>query len=596
MDFIVDRNLPFSTIQHASFEKMVTTLSGRAIRIPSSSSFINLLSKRFENMKMALIDLLAEQNQICITCDVWSSRAQSYLGMTVHFLNDEFERQSYVLAFRELKCKQTNDVLARVISDVLNDFNITIDKVTHIITDGCAAFCKAFKVFGTGSDPLIDFIDFENCDDDENIAENTNLNERDAMPFIQYEDGEVFYSNILHLEPETHDVHNETITNSSDIDDIVENEEPDDFFIENENILNVDDREQVTQNKPILPRQRRCLSHNLNRAEADFEKQLPGRAKTALISTLSKLQSIWVFPRRSSEAKTLCKEILGCTLLIPCETRWNSKYDSMSRAYKLKANFNTYVEKIKSSIKRASHLEKLTNEDWVIISCYLKVMKPLADALDRLQGDKHCGQGYIMPTLRSMKHLISSLEGGNLMKSFVETMLSVIDKRFANYLEINYINEEIAVAAITTPRFKLSFIERDSECDTAKRVLLRYCVDMTETHENELNNERSIESNEDDFYVSYMERQSVRRNSQENDIELEILRFFDDRRKNLEMLNDFPTIKKVFMKTNTTLSSSGPIERVFSQSGLIFTPRRNRISSKNFERTLLLKHNSRLVK
>ena len=86
-------------------------------------------------MQHKLSELLSKQEYICVTCDVWSSRAQAYLGMSVHFINDNFERESFVLAFRQLKYKQTNVVMATEMTKVLKEYGIDVEKVTNIVTD-----------------------------------------------------------------------------------------------------------------------------------------------------------------------------------------------------------------------------------------------------------------------------------------------------------------------------------------------------------------------------------------------------------------------------------------------------------------------------
>lgn len=143
---MVDSNLPFSTIQQTSFSELLNIVGGREISLPSTTSFMNFLKDQFEEMKKKLKQLLDKQNYLCITTDVWSSRAQAYLGMTVHFIDEKFERQSFVLAFRELRQKQTHKVLTSEIVKVLEEYGIIVDKVTHIVSDGGSAFCKAFKV------------------------------------------------------------------------------------------------------------------------------------------------------------------------------------------------------------------------------------------------------------------------------------------------------------------------------------------------------------------------------------------------------------------------------------------------------------------
>lgn len=90
-------------------------------------------------------------------------------------------------------------------------------------------------------------------------------------------------------------------------------------------------------------------------------------------------------------------------------------------------------------------------------------------------------------------------------------------------------------------------------------------------------------------------RVGIGRSSIENDIEFEVARYLMDVRTDNIILNEYPNVREVYFKFNTTLSSSAPVEGVFSQSMMIFTPRRNRLSVSNFEIALMYKHNWKII-
>lgn len=283
---------------------------------------------------------------------------------------------------------------------------------------------------------------------------------------------------------------------------------------------------------------------------------------------------------------------------VPVVTRWNSKYDAIRKTIAFGIDkLNTLIGRLKKECN-AKHLKTLTDADMAVLNEYLKVFQPIAAALDRLQGEKTASQGYIMPSIISMKYKIASLQGGNLLKAFKRTALEVMNKRFCRYFDFNETTYDLIVAAVSNPKFKTNFIENCIHQQKAIKMLSEECLNRFDRSSNAANNNANLNTNvqsEDDFFISFASVSSQRRNSIENSIDSEVSRYIADDRKEIEMLNDYPLVKKTYLKFNTTLSASAPIERVFSQSKLLFRPQRNRLSAGNFERALLLGINESLV-
>lgn len=130
-----------------------------------------------------------------------------------------------------------------------------------------------------------------------------------------------------------------------------------------------------------------------------------------------------------------------------------------------------------------------------------------------------------------------------------------------------------------------------------KRFLVVECLSLHSFSNFQANETSDVEitNNSEDFYISYASIRPNRRGSIETTIEEEVTRYLADPRVENSILREYPNVMQVLFKHNTTLSASAAVERVFSQSMLIFTPRRNRLLPENFEKILLLKHNQKLL-
>lgn len=229
----------------------------------------------------------------------------------------------------------------------------------------------------------------------------------------------------------------------------------------------------------------------------------------------------------------------------------------------------------------AKNLNVLVPSDWLILSDYITVTKPVAEGLDILQGDKHACLGYLLPTLFAIKKRISSSMLNTAHgESMRDVLIQSIETRFGSMMETTNQNRELYLASVTHPLFKMEWIPQEKH-----EIVKQWFVETIRINYNDSDNQQ--QQSETDFFYRYSSN-----NAPQN---VEIEQYLSHSVKEVTMLNNFPIIKKLFIDYNTTLSSTGVIERMFSNATLVFQPRRNRLTSVNFERAMCLKKNRSVI-
>jgi len=139
------------------------------------------------------------------------------------------------------------------------------------------------------------------------------------------------------------------------------------------------------------------------------------------------------------------------------------------------------------------------------------------------------------------------------------------------------------LAAVTHPKFKLTWIEDGSlraKCTQMLEQAVIGCLNSDQaTTSNAASSANKSQEDESDFFnftsVSTLPSQKH-------------LEFLNDKKKELALLDSHPIIKQLFIRYNTCIPSSAPVERLFSTAALVLTKRRNRLSDTLFETLLML--------
>ncbi|KAF3858988.1 hypothetical protein F7725_021387 [Dissostichus mawsoni] len=326
-----------------------------------------------------------------------------------------------------------------------------------------------------------------------------------------------------------------------------------------------------------LPPHYRCASHTINLiSTSDVDKHLNSCADTKAVyrSSIAKCTALWTKASRSTLASEQVEEVSRRKLMVPTSTRWNSLYEAISRIITIPLNeLNPLCVKL--------GIKCLNEREYQFLKEYCTVMKPLTVALDILQGDE-CTYGALLPTLTSLMSKTLALKDdlSRMTASLPDVIVKAIKTRFDAVLD----SQEGLLAAATCPKFKLRWLRDERRREHVKELLTTECRKAAPATDNANVSQLPASPAEMDFFD--FENQPTESFSAEKEVTDYLRSGYE-----LEILNQFPNLKKMYMKYNTPTPSSAPVERLFSLGGLVLSPKRNRLSDRRFEKLLLMRYN-----
>ena len=214
-------------------------------------------------------------------------------------------------------------------------------------------------------------------------------------------------------------------------------------------------------------------------------------------------------------------------------------------------------------------------------------LAPIAIAIDKCQDEKTGFYGLGIPIIRKVKTELEDLKNsGNLeyCTPIVDVALAGLEKRFGNFIEQD--EEFVLEAMLATashPMFKMGWIKAE------KRPMVQEKLIWMAEKLSEFNPLTENDEEQDDYFK--LTTDDIQRSTQakKNKASIEVLQYLDDDSTSLQMLHRYPAVKEVFLKLNTALISSAPVERLFSYGSVILHGRRGRLTDQHFEKICLLK-------
>lgn len=405
IDFVVQDLQPLSIVEGAGFRRMIEGLNSKA-KVMCTTTLKDRLETLFSKMTEKIKITLHDCEFVCTTADIWTQQARSYLGVTCHWIDPgDLQRHSIALAFRRFRGVHSYDKIASMMMNIHTEFDLDTSKIVNVVTDNGSNFVKAFREY---AEPGI----FDEKPVDEIAVHATDTDT---------------------VETEEEPVHNAITYLFADAD-----------FAESSGIY--------------LPSHLSCFSHTLNLlATTDANKALTDAAYKRLYRAVaSKCTSLSNASHQSSKAAEAVFEILGRTIPKPNTTRWNSEYDSYSTILDLKDKINIVMQRLQ--------LPKFSAQEFTFLSEWVEVMRPISQALDKLQGEFTMESffGSVLPTLSVIQRKLASFTPVHTGR-LVSALQAGMDKRFGDILnyECMATNNKLkafVVAAVSHPFFKVRWL------------------------------------------------------------------------------------------------------------------------------------------
>lgn len=323
----------------------------------------------------------------------------------------------------------------------------------------------------------------------------------------------------------------------------------------------------------FLPPNQQCIAHTLSLvATEDLSKALSQHTTSGVYSSaMAKCSALWI---RVQQHAMLDKKALKSQAgkLVSRISRWNVEYEAVEELMSLSdAHLGELCDQ--------NNVARLLSNEISFLKEYVNVLRPLSISINLFQGEEKCFFGLAIPTLLTLKQRLREKKTStSIFSGIIDILLAGIDRRFAPVFS----SQCAKMAAATMPQFRLWWLS-GAEREELRMALIAEAAHMDPGAEDEEEEDDELEA---DFF-NFGPGGSSNRCGPKGQVQ----RYLDGSTKTLHCLKDYPTVNKLFLKFNTVLTSSAPVDRLFSHGGGFCTPQQSRLSNEHLEQMLLLRYN-----
>jgi hypothetical protein len=365
-----------------------------------------------------------------------------------------------------------------------------------------------------------------------------------------------------------------------------------------------------------------CFAHSLQLAIRDGLKDAPYLSKS-----LSKCIKLARKSHKSSKIADLLEDI-GKTINRSNITRWSSEYLLIKSIIGLGKKT---IDEITNVID--DNELKFNSNDFIVLKEAIDILEPFAEITSRIQSESVVTASLVVPSVvHVIDHLKNVKPNISLLKKMCIQLEQSINKRFAGIVkrlsqEIVFTDDPFSdpiyfVCAVLDPEFKLYWLSQMNYKPVIESQMKQSLIQMI-LDECEQNNNTSFDNIQD---TQLSASTSVMNSYTTQSVDTSIIKkrklfqyddnyslSFDSGMNPVNEINAYindPTrfkfslywnnsqlysLKNVVQRIFSIQASSAPIERVFSQAGVIMSPRRTSMQEEVFRSLVFLRVNQNFI-
>ena len=137
---------PLSTIDDKGFRNLLATMEPKYVA-PSRKAMTNThIPILYQETRDKLKSQVTNTKSFSITTDMWTSMAnQSYMSVTAHFVDDEFQLRSALLDTKEFLGAHTGVNIAAELEAVLDEWGLSASNIAAVVTDNGSNIIRAIS-------------------------------------------------------------------------------------------------------------------------------------------------------------------------------------------------------------------------------------------------------------------------------------------------------------------------------------------------------------------------------------------------------------------------------------------------------------------